>query len=289
MRQSVAKTYKLFIGGAFPRTESGRYLVARSNRGRHLANYCHASRKDLRDAVAAARRAFAGWSAASAHLRGQILYRVAEMLESRGEAFVMELALSTGCKASVARGEIASTVDRLVCFAGWADKFGQVFSAVNPVATPHFNFSYPEPTGVVAIIAPDKPCLLAAVTLMAAAVVSGNTCILITSDRHPLPALSFAEVLATSDVPGGVVNVLSGKRSELAPHVASHMDIDAISDGSGDQAQRGILREGSAANMKRFAPWDLVSARDWSGPDAESPYHILATTETKTAWHPMGM
>ncbi|MDA0814095.1 MAG: aldehyde dehydrogenase family protein [Verrucomicrobia bacterium] len=288
MRVAIAKTYKLFIGGKFPRTESGRYLIARSNRGRHLANFCHASKKDFRDAVVAARRAFPQWQAYSASLRSQIVYRIGEMLEGRAAAFAEELALSTGCSEKEAREEVHLTVDRLVHYAGWADKFGQIFSSVNPVASPHFNFSFPEPTGVVVAIAPDKPSLLAAATMVAANIISGNTTILITSDRYPLPVLSFAEVLATSDVPGGVVNILSGQRSELAPHVATHMDVNAISDGSGDESITATLQAGAASNMKRFSSWNLLE-RDWFGAKAENPYRILDTVETKTAWHPMGV
>ncbi|MGK0188242.1 MAG: acyl-CoA reductase-like NAD-dependent aldehyde dehydrogenase [Verrucomicrobiales bacterium] len=288
MRLSIAKTYKLFIGGKFPRTESGRYLTAKSNRGRHLANYCHASKKDFRDAVVAARKACAGWQGASAYLRSQIIYRIGEMLEGRASAFAEELAVSTGCSEKDALAEVQTTIDRLIHYAGWADKYGPLFSTVNPVASPHFNFSFQEPTGVVTAIAPDKPALLAAATMIAAAIVSGNTVILVTSDRFPLPLLSLAEVIATSDVPGGVVNILAGQRSELAPHIASHMDVNAISDGTGSPEIRTILQEGSAANMKRFSAWNLTE-REWWGTKAEDPYRILDTVETKTAWHPMGV
>lgn len=288
MRLPIAKTYKLFIGGKFPRTESGRYLIARSNRGRHLANYCHGSKKDFRDAVVSARKACSPWQNSSAYLRSQIIYRIGEMLEGRASAFAEELSLSTGCSEKDALAEVQMTVDRFIHYAGWADKFGQVFSTVNPVASPHFNFSFQEPTGVVTAIAPDKPALLAAATMIAASIVSGNTLILIASERFPLPALSLAEVLATSDVPGGVVNILAGQRAELAPHIASHMDVNAITDGTGSTELQTTLQEGIASNMKRFAAWDLKE-REWWGAKAEDPYRILDTVETKTAWHPMGV
>ena len=286
-RLPIRKTYKLFIGGKFPRTESGRYELARSNRGKHIANYCLASKKDFRDAVVAARKGFPGWSSASAYLRSQILYRAAEMLESRASAMAEEIALSTGTLKAVAEREVTQSIDRLVYFAGWADKYGQVFSTVNPVASPHFNFSFPEPTGVVVAVAPDRPCLLAPVTLLSAILLSGNTCILLASQRYPLPLLTLAESIATSDVPGGAVNILSANRAELAPHIAAHMDVNAIVDASDDVAIRDQLRAGSSENLKRVSTWKLKTG-EWSGQKAEDPYRILDTVETKTAWHPMG-
>ena len=213
LRLDVRKTYKLYIGGNFVRSESGRSLPAQSPSGELLDNFCHASRKDLRDAVAAARPAAEGWAKKSAYLRGQILYRAAEMLEDRAAAMTEEIARSTGAAPAQARAEVALAIDRLVYFAGWTDKFAQVFGAVNPVASSHFNFTIPEPTGVVAALAPDESSLLPLVSLAAPAVLMGNSVVLLASEQFPLPALIFAEILATSDLPGGVINILAGKRS----------------------------------------------------------------------------
>ncbi len=288
-RLAVLKTYKLFIGGKFPRTESGRYLVAKHPRtGEHLANYARASRKDLRDAVVAARRAQPGWAGASAYLRGQILYRAAEMLEGRAGSLADEVARSTGAAPKAAAAEVAAAVDRLVYYAGWADKFGQVFGSVNPVASPHFNFSTAEPCGVVGIVCPDRPSLLALVSLLAPAVLSGNSAVVVASEKFPLPAITLAEIIATSDVPPGVVNLLSGGRAELAPHMASHMDINAIVDGSGDGAVAAVLEGGAADNLKRVKRRHL-GERSWATRAAGDPYHILDTIEFKTAWHPVGV
>lgn len=287
-RLPVQKTYKLSIGGKFPRTESGRYLVAKSpTTGEHLANYCHASRKDFRDAVAAARKSQSAWAALSAYLRGQILYRAAEMLEGRAASLADELARSTGQAEAEARAEVDAAIDRLVYFAGWTDKIAQVFGAVNPVASPHFNFTTPEPTGVVAIVCPDACPLLALVSLAAPALLSGNSAVAIASEAFPLPAITFAEVMATSDLPGGVLNILSGRRKELAPTLASHMDVNAVIDGSGDSGIATLLREGSAANLKRVAS-PVLEATDWFGEKGADPYRILDTLEFKTAWHPVG-
>src|SRR5580692_4683199 len=233
-RLDVKKTYKLYIGGKFPRSESGRYLPAKSASGKHLDNVSHASRKDFRDAVGAARAAFDGWNKATAYNRGQILYRAAEMLQNRAAELVNEIACSTGVTMGKAKQEVALAIDRLVHFAGWTDKYAQVFGSVNPVASSHFNFTTPEPTGVVVVLAPEEPSLLALVSLLAPVILSGNTVIAIPSEKFPLPAATFAEILATSDLPGGVVNILTGKRTELAPHIASHMDVNAIVDGAGD-------------------------------------------------------
>jgi len=288
-RLPVLKTYKLSIGGKFPRTESGRYLVAKSpTTGDHLANYCHASRKDFRDAVTAARKAQPAWAAHSAYLRGQILYRAAEMLEGRATSLADELARSTGQSPAEARAEVDATIDRLVYFAGWTDKIAQVFGTVNPVASPHFNFTTPEPTGVVAIVCPDACPLLALVSLAAPALLGGNTAVVVVSQDFPLPALTFAEVAATSDLPGGVLNILSGLRAELAPTLASHRDVNALVDGSGDAEISTVLRQGSAANLKRFASPDLDPA-DWFGEKGADPYRILDTLEFKTVWHPIGL
>lgn len=282
-RLPVLKTYKLSIGGAFPRSESGRVLPAFGPDGRTiLANFAHASRKDFRDAVVKARAAQPKWAATSAYLRGQILYRAAEVLECRRAELESELKRATGKKSEP---EVTAAIDLLVHYAGWTDKYTQVFSTVNPVASPHFNFTFPEPTGVVAVVCPDTPALLALVALLAPVILSGNTAIVLASQRHPLPAVAFAEILATSDLPGGVVNILTGVREELAPQFADHMDVNAVVDGSGDADIAKTLQTGTAANLKRFASHS-VAAEDWA---AGNPYWILDTVEQKTAWHPMGV
>jgi acyl-CoA reductase-like NAD-dependent aldehyde dehydrogenase len=286
-RLGVQKTYKLFVGGKFVRGESGRLLAAHGNDKTLLANYCRASRKDFRDAVTAARSAFAGWSKQSAYLRGQILYRAAEMLEMRESELRAEVARSGGTAAQ-AQNEVEQTIDRLVHYAGWTDKFSQIFSAVNPVASSHFNFTMPEPTGVVVILCPDEPALLALVSLVAPVILAGNTAIVLASTKSPLPALTFSEIIATSDLPGGVVNILAGDRAELAPYFASHMDVNAIVDASGDEKIGQELQRGGSFNVKRYVPRDLTRA-DWSGREAENPYWILDTVEMKTAWHPIGL
>lgn len=284
-RLNVLKTYKLSIGGKFLRGESGRVTPAFGPDGKTLGNYCVASRKDFRDAVVAARKAQPGWEKSSAYLRGQILYRAAEMLQMRSAELVTELARA-GAKGAAA--EVDACIDRLVHYAGWTDKFSQVFGAVNPVSSPHFNFTFPEASGVVVVVCPDQPVLLGLVSLMASVILSGNTCIALASGTMPLPAVTFAEVLATSDVPGGVVNILTGSRSELAAHFASHMDVNAIVDGAGDAAVSEILRSGSSLNLMRYAARDLTAA-EWLSAKADSPYWILDTVEMKTAWHPVGV
>ena len=285
-RLPILKTYKLAVGGKFPRGESGRVLAAKSLDGRaHLANYCAASRKDFRDAAVAARKAQTGWAKATAYLRGQILYRAAEMAELRRAELEHELQRA-GVRG--AAREVDASIDRLVHYAGWTDKFTQLFGAVNPVATPHFNFTFPEPTGVVVVVSPDVPALLGLVSLVAPAILSGNAVVVLASERVPLIAITFAEILATSDLPGGVVNTLTGSRAELAPHFASHMDVNAIVDGSGDEALGATLRGGSALNLKRYAARTLAE-RAWFSADAEDPYWILDTVEMKTAWHPVGV
>jgi acyl-CoA reductase-like NAD-dependent aldehyde dehydrogenase len=287
-RLEVRKTYKLYIGGKFPRSESGRYLPAKSPRGEHLDNFAHASRKDFRDAAVAARAAVDGWSKASAYNRGQILYRAAEMLQNRAPELINEISRSTGANAAKASREVTTTIDRLVHFAGWTDKYSQVFGSVNPVASSHFNFTTPESTGVVVVLAPDEPSLLALVSLVAPVIVGGNSAIVIASEKFPLPAATFAEILATSDLPGGVVNLLTGKRAELVPHIASHMDVNAIVDGSSDVDLGAKLQSGTAINLKRYANHSLAMA-DWFTAKAEDPYWILDTLEFKTAWHPIGL
>ena len=288
-RLNVLKTYKLFIGGKFPRPESGRVLTATAPAGgTHLAHYGHGSKKDLRDAVTAARGALSGWSGSTAYLKGQILYRLAEMIEGRADAFAAELAQSTGATPKAAAAEVAAAIDRLVYTAGWTDKLSQVFGSVNPVAAPYFNFSTFDPTGVVVAFAPDSPSLLAAVTLIGNALATGNTVILIASDKFPLPAMSLAEAIATSDIPGGTVNILTGQRTELAPAAASHRDIDSIIDATGQPALTTLLRGGSAVNLKRVST--LPDKTDWTDHDkAAGPYRLLELTETRTTWHPVGV
>lgn len=287
-RLDVKKTYKLYIGGKFPRSESGRYLPAKSASGEHLDNFAHASRKDFRDAVAAARSAFDGWAKATAYNRGQILYRAAEMLQNRAGELINEIARSTGVTMGKAKHEVALAIDRLVHFAGWTDKYAQVFGSVNPVASSHFNFTTPEPTGVVVVLAPEEPSLLALVSLLAPVILSGNTAIVIPSEKFPLPAATFAEILATSDLPGGVVNILTGKRAELVPHIATHMEVNAIADGAGVPEISARLRAGTATNLKRYSNHSLA-APDWFTAKPENPYWILDTVEFKTAWHPIGI
>jgi acyl-CoA reductase-like NAD-dependent aldehyde dehydrogenase len=284
----IKKTYKLYLGGKFVRSESGKVLAALGPDAAPLDNYSWASRKDLRDAVVAARSAFGGWAKATAYLRGQILYRAAEMLQNRAAELAAEIARSTGAPSESAGAEVTAAIDRLVYHAGWTDKYAQVFGSTNPVATSHFNFTTPEPTGVVALLAPDEPVLLGLVSLLAPVILSGNSAVVVASEKWPLPALTFAEILATSDLPGGVVNLLAGRRAELAPHLASHMDINAIVDGTGDVALGAQLQAGTALNLKRYTRRALAPT-EWTNPAAENPYWILDTVEFKTAWHPIGV
>lgn len=281
-RLPVLKTYKLFIGGAFPRSESGRYLPF-TDSGKDIANYCRASRKDLRDAVVAARKASSTWAKATPYLRGQILYRMAEMLETRFEALTQELTRHGGLSLAQAKSDLGASIDLLVHYAGWTDKFAQVFGSVNPVATPHFNFTTPEPTGVVGVVCPDSPPLSALVALVAPVLVAGNSTVVILSETHPLPALTLGEVLQNSDLPGGTINLLSGQREELCPPLAQHMDVNAVVSGVDDPEINKVLQEGSALNMKRFS--EHRGGKDWSRP---VPEWILDTVEFKTAWHPIG-
>jgi len=289
-RLPVNKTYKLFIGGEFPRTESGRFYEVSSG-GSFIGNICLASRKDARDAVVSARNAFAGWSGKTAYNRGQIVYRIAEMLEGRKAQFVEELMLSGTAKKPVtkkqASDEVDCSIDRLIHFAGWSDKYQQLFSAVNPVASKHFDFSMPIPTGVVAVIAPSNQPLLGLVSVVIPAMVGGNTIVVLASEESPIPACTFAEVLHSSDVPGGVINILTGTSEELLPHLAVHMDINALIYCRDDVAEIKIAEEGAATNVKRVA---VKSDIDWSEPaNGESPYLILDTQEIQTTWHPIGI
>jgi acyl-CoA reductase-like NAD-dependent aldehyde dehydrogenase len=263
VRLPVKKTYKLYIGGAFPRSESGRSYEAEG------ANVARASKKDVRDAVRAARGAFPKWAGMTAYNRGQVLYRVAEMMEGRSAQFV-EL---TGSET-----EVTSAIDTWVWYAGWADKLGQVLGASNPVAGPYFNFTVPEPTGVVGVVAPEEPPLAGLVARLAPVIVGGNAAVVVASERRPLAAVTLAEVLATSDVPGGVVNLLTGRKTELAPVLAGHMDVNAI-DLSGVDGDRAELERLAAENVKRVV----------SNGEGQSPWHAAAYLELKTVWHPIGV
>lgn len=283
-RIPVAKTYKIYIGGKFPRTESGRYFPLEDKKGNLIANMCRGSRKDFRNAVVAARKAQAGWAKASAYLRGQILYRVAEMLEGRREQFVTELVLQ-GATERRAEKEVDLSIDRLIYFAGWADKYQQVFSAVNPVSSAHFNFSVLEPTGVVSILAPDDTSLLGLISNIAPTIAGGNTCVVLASESKPLCAVSFAEVLNASDVPGGVVNILTGIREELTEQFASHMDVNAIVYCDRSKRIATVVQQLAAENVKRVIGRTRV---DWSKDTAQHPYLIRDTQEVKTTWHPIG-
>jgi acyl-CoA reductase-like NAD-dependent aldehyde dehydrogenase len=278
-RIPVQKTYKLYIGGAFPRTESGRFYKVEDGRGKLLANMCQASRKDFRNAVVAARKAFSDWAGRSAYNRGQILYRVAEILETRRDQFIAELK-SQGLPIAAARDEVDQSIEQLVYYAGWADKYQQIFSTVNPVSSSHFNFSILEPTGVAGILAPATPSLLGIVATMAPVVCGGNSCVVLASETKPLCSITLAEVLETSDFPAGVVNILTGTRSELLEQFATHMDINAIVYCGDDAAELRVVQEGASLNVKR-----VVHCTDTVAAD---PYRILEAQEVKTTWHPIG-
>jgi acyl-CoA reductase-like NAD-dependent aldehyde dehydrogenase len=283
-RLAVAKTYKIYIGGKFPRTESGRYYPLRNKNDEVIANICAGSRKDFREAVVAARGGFATWFGISAYLRGQILYRIAEMLEGRSEQFVAELAIQ-GVSRQRATTEVAATIDRLVYYAGWTDKYQQVFSSVNPVASSHFNFSILEPMGVIGVLAPEDSGLLGLVSNIAPAIAGGNTCVALASTSIPLCAISFAEVLQVSDVPPGVVNILTGSQDELAGQFASHMDVNAVIYAGTDDERIKEVQVLAANNIKRTIVRNQTS---WAGDAGEGPYFIKDTQETKTTWHPIG-
>jgi len=283
-RLPVAKTYKIYIDGKFPRTESGRYFTLENKKGAVIANICRGSRKDFRNAVVAARKAQTGWAKASAYLRGQIVYRIAEMLEGRKEQFVAELVLQGNTRRAAER-EVDASIDRLIYYAGWADKYQQIFSAVNPVSSSHFNFSVLEPTGVVSLIVPDNSGLIGLISNIVPAIVGGNTCVVLASEQQPLCALSFAEVLHASDVPAGVVNILTGFRSELTEQFASHMDVNAIAYCDGGKKAARTIQELAAENIKHAISRQQV---DWLSDDAASPYQIRETQEVKTTWHPIG-
>ncbi|RAS68930.1 aldehyde dehydrogenase family protein [Lentzea atacamensis] len=284
-RVSVAKTYKLYIGGAFPRSESGRSYPVTDSKGGFLANAAQGSRKDARDAVAAARKAFPGWSGATAYNRGQVLYRVAEVLEGRREQFITEVAASEGVPVKKAQSLVDAAIDRWVWYAGWTDKIAAVLGSSNPVAGPYFSFSTPEPTGVVAVLAPQQSSLLGLVSVIAPVIASGNTCVVITSQDRPLPAITLSEVLATSDVPGGVVNIITGRTAEIAPWLASHGDVNALDLTGAPESLRADLERSAAGTVKRVL-------RDKAGEDftvTPDMSRLRAYLETKTVWHPMGV
>jgi len=292
VRLDVTKTYKLFINGAFPRSESGRSLEVAGERGRTIAHLCRASRKDFRNAVEAARKAQPGWASRSAYNRGQILYRMAEMLEGQYDEFVEALAATVPGGKRRATREVEASIDRLVVFAGWTDKFAQVLGCHNPVAGPYYNFTVPEPTGVVAVIAPDEEPLLALVSLIAPPLCAGNAVIALGSEAHPLATSIFGEVCATSDVPAGVINLLTGYRSELLEHVAYHREINAIHAANLPKEQVKMLRLGASENVKRVAVRTFKSTEDWYDLDAgggANPWAIEPFVEMKTIWHPAGI
>ncbi len=293
-RMEVLKTWKLFIGGSFPRTESGRTMVVRDAKDRVVAHCCRASRKDLRNAVEAARRALPGWWARDAYNRGQILYRIAEMAEARASE------LSDAIRAvpdpesgrtptpAAARSEVGASIDRLVSFAGWCDKSSQVVGCRNPVNGPYHDFTMPEPTGVCAAVLPESPTLMGMVSILAPMLAGGNVVVAMAGDGNPLPAMTFAEICATSDVPGGVVNILTSVREEIVPEIAGHRDIDAIGGCFESREERIVLESGAAENLKRVRLLDSGEA-DWADAESmESPWTIEPFTEMKTIWHPSG-
>ena len=281
-RITVLKTHKLFIGGQFPRTESGRYYELKDKTKKLIANMCLSSRKDFRNAVIAARGAFGGWSSKSAFNRSQIIYRIAEILEGRKAQFKEELMLQ-GSTLRQAELEVILSIDRLIYYAGWCDKYSALFSSVNPVASSHFNFSVPEPTGVVSVIAPEETSLLGLVSAIIPAICGGNTCVVLASETKPLCAISFSEVLVTSDLPAGVVNILTGASNELHAHFSSHMDVNAIIYCRKNKAEIKVIGENASLNVKRPFFWN----KDWAKDESQNPYLILDLQETKTTWHPI--
>lgn len=285
-RLSVFKTYKLYVGGKFPRSESGRVYEVSDSKGNWLANVPLSSRKDARDAVVAARKAFGGWSGATAYNRGQILYRIAEMLEGRREQYVREVADAEGLSKSKAAAQVDAAIDRWVWYAGWTDKIAQVVGGGNPVAGPYFNLSSPEPTGVVAVLAPQESSFLGLVSVVAPVIATGNTAIVVASEKSPLPALSLGEVLATSDLPGGVVNVLSGRTAEIATPLAAHQDVNAIDLAGADEVLAKELEIAAADNLKRVLRPQPVDEAGWSATPGID--RMTAFLETKTVWHPTG-
>jgi acyl-CoA reductase-like NAD-dependent aldehyde dehydrogenase len=286
MDLEVRKTYKLYVGGDFIRSESGRADPIESQRNGFLANVSRGSRKDLREAVRKARAAQTGWAGASAYNKGQILYRMAEMLEGRTGSFEELLRETRGLAPAAAKREVRASIDRLLHYAGWSDKYTALLGTVNPVASSYFDFSVPEPTGVVGVVAPETPDLLGLVSHLAPVIVSGNAAVVLLSQKYPLASLEFAEVLATSDLPGGVANLISGRKDELIPHLARHMDVNAIADAGGDKALSKAIGEDAAVNVKRVKEYRIP---DYFSEDAQGLDFIEAFTETKTTWHPIGV
>jgi acyl-CoA reductase-like NAD-dependent aldehyde dehydrogenase len=284
-RLGVLKTYKLYIDGKFPRTESGRYYVLKDDRGKSIANICRASRKDFKEAVVAARKAQTGWAAKSAYNKGQILYRIAEMLEGRKAQFISEL-MQQGSSQTEAEAEVNLSIDRLVYYAGWSDKYIQVFSSVNPVESSHFNFSLPEPTGVVSILSSEGYGLLSLISTIAPAIVGGNSVIALASKEKPLAAVTFSEVIHSSDVPAGVVNILTGFRTELLPYFSNHMDVNACVYCGSDEEEIKKVQINSSLNVKRAV---IYSTDNWMSEDSQNPYRIMDLQEIKTTWHPIGI
>ena len=285
-RLDVRKTYKLYIGGAFPRSESGRSYVVTNSRGKFLANVSQASRKDARDAVVAARKAFGGWAGRTAYNRGQVLYRIAEVMEGRREQFAAEVAAAEGLPLVRARGAVDASIDRWVWYAGWADKLAQVVGSSNPVAGPYFDFSLPEASGVIAVLAPQESSLLGLTSVLAPVIVSGNTVVAVSSYEKPVPAITLAEVMATSDVPAGVVNLLTGSASEIGPWLAEHMDVNGIDlTGVAGPDEAATLEAAAAENLKRVRRPD--DEGDWTADPGIS--RLTQFLETKTVWHPIGL
>lgn len=283
-RVAVAKTCKLYIGGAFPRSESGRVYPVHDAQGNFLANAAQASRKDVRDAVSAARKAFGGWSRATAYNRGQVLFRVAEVMEGRREQFVSDVAAAEGISRKQAERLVDASIDRVVWYAGWTDKIASVLGASNPVAGPYFSFSVPEPTGVAGVLAPQDSSLLGLVSVVAPVIAAGNTCVVISSSERALPAITLAEVLATSDVPGGVVNLLTGHAEELGPWLASHADVNALDPTGASEQVRAELAQAAAGTVKRVLP--VRGEPEWTA--RPGLQRLRAFTEVKTVWHPIG-
>lgn len=288
-RLAVLKTYKLYIGGKFPRSESGRSLPAADHKGEFVAHYCRASRKDFRDAVVKARGALKGWAGRTAFNRAQILYRMAEMLETRRRDFEHDLSRIAGYKDKAAQAEVDAAIDRLVWYAGWSDKFAQVFGGTNPVASPHFNITTPEPTGVVGVFTPKSAPLLGLVSAIAPVIVSGNTSVIIVENDAPTLAIDFAEVLNNSDLPGGVVNILTGTREELLEHVASHKDVDALITYGASADQKREIATLAADSVTRTHFYADPGAKKWLDSAQQSPYRIMDLVEFKTSWHPIGV
>ncbi|TVR37772.1 MAG: aldehyde dehydrogenase family protein [Cryomorphaceae bacterium] len=281
-RVEVLKTYKLYIGGAFPRTESGRYTKLKNAKGEVLANVCRASRKDFRNAVSAAGKALPGWSGRSAFNRSQVLYRMAEMMEQRAPLLVAEM-VQMGYSTAKAKAEVELCIDRTVHYAGWCDKYTQIFSSVNPVASAHFNFSLPEPMGVVTAVAGNDTALLSLLSNLLPVIAGGNTAVVLASEKYPLSAITLAEIINDSDVPGGVVNLLTGQRDELYTHMAGHMGVHGLIVDDCPAATAAKLQEQCTDNLKRF----FDRHHDWTDPDTQNPYLILDTQEIKTTWHPI--